>query len=112
MRPADVRPRRLEFLERAAGGVELAQAAAEDGVDETGLGAEPAAFCQFDGGMDGGVIWNAVQPEELVEAQAQEILQAGFLGPAGGSAGDQPVQRGLPANRAEQELAAEGAVQP
>ena len=70
------------------GGVELAQVSAEDGVDETGLGAEAAAFGLLDRFMDRSVIRDAVESEDLEQSQAQEALERGFLGAPIGLAGD------------------------
>src|ERR1041384_5407502 len=50
--------------------------------------------------MDGGVVGNALEPEELVEAEAEENLKAGPLGTPLGFARNQPVERGLPAHHA------------
>jgi len=74
------------------------------------LGGKTGVFGEFHGFVDGGVRGDAVEPEDLVEAQAQEVLEGGFgLGP-GGFPGDQAVERGLPADDAANELVAEPAV--
>ena len=54
---------------------------------------------------------NAVEPENLVEAEAQQILQArAFVRVRRGLAGDEPVERGLPADDAADEFVAQAAV--
>ena len=100
----------FEIGEQPAGGFGLAQATAQNGVDEAGLGAEAGAFGQLDGFMNGGVRRDAVEPEDLVEAGLEEDLEGGALFAAGGFAGDEPVERGLPADDAIDNLLAEAAV--
>ena len=54
---------------------------------------------------------NAVEKEDLVEAEAQEILECGALLAAGGGlAGDEAVECGLPADDAADKLVAEAAI--
>jgi hypothetical protein len=60
--------------------------------------------------MDGGVVRNAVQPKDLVETEAEEDLEEGFLGAPLGFAGDHPIESGLPAGYAVGQLLREGAV--
>ena len=50
--------------------------------------------------MDGSMGRNAIQPEDLIKPEAQQILQGGFLRAAAGFAGDQPVEGGQPADHA------------
>ncbi|MEY2467109.1 MAG: hypothetical protein QOD03_1630, partial [Verrucomicrobiota bacterium] len=54
-----------------------------DGVHKPGLRAKAAAFGLLNGFVDGGVIGNAVEPKNLIKAEAQEILQANFLRSSG-----------------------------
>src|SRR5262249_49107531 len=108
---ADVGLGRLEFGEQGFGGVELAEVTAEDGVDESGLGAEASLFCLFNSFIDGGMVRDAVEPEDLVEAKSQEVLQHRLLRAAwGGLAGNEPVKGGLPADDAVNELLREASV--
>ena len=107
---AEVRLSRFEVGEEGFGGVEFAQVAAQDGIDEAGLRAESVLPGLLDGFVDGGVVGDAVEPENLVEAETQEILQSGFLGAAGSLAGDEPIERGLPADDAVNEFLAEAAI--
>jgi len=60
--------------------------------------------------MDGGVVGNAVEPENLVEAEPQQVLQAGVLFAPIGFLRDEPVERGLPADGAADEFVAEAAI--
>ena len=91
--------------------VGLAQITAQYGVDETGLMAVTGTFGLLDGFMDGGVRWDTVEPENLVEAEAQQIFQRRPLLARGvGFAGDKPVERGLPAHDAADEFVTKAAV--
>src|SRR5674476_326579 len=90
--------------------VRLAQVAAQDGVDEAGLRVEAGVLGEFDGFVHGGVAGNAVEPEDLIEAEAQEILQGKLLAAPAGLARDEPVERGLPADGAADEFVAEAAI--
>ena len=111
MRVADVGLAGFKVGECGFGGIAFAQITAEDGVDESGLRTKACLFGLLDGFIDGGVAGNAVQPENLVEPEPQEILQHGFLSAAGGGfAGDQPIQRGLPADDAVDEFLAKAAI--
>ena len=98
---------RLEFGQQAPGGVGLAQVAAQDGIDESRLGGEAALPGQLDGFVDGGMVGDAFEPENLVKAQPQEILQRGLLYPRFGLAVDEPIQGRLPADDAVGELLAQ-----
>lgn len=60
--------------------------------------------------MHGGVGRDAVQPEQLIQPQAQQILKARFLLAARGLASDQPIQRGLPPDDAGDEFECEAAI--
>ena len=102
----------FEFRKRGFGGIELAEVTAQDGVDEAGLRAEAGLFGLLDGFIDGGVVGDAVEPENLVEAKAQECLQHRLLGAALRFARDQPIQRSLPTDDAIHEFLAEAAIGP
>ena len=73
-------------------------------------GAEAQSFGQLDRFMHGGVVGNALQPEQLVEPQVQQGPQRGVLGAAVGFARDQPVQRALPADHAIDQFLAQSPV--
>lgn len=60
--------------------------------------------------MNGGVVGDAVQPENLEEAESQQILKPCFLCAALRFAGDKPVERGLPADDTKNELLAKTAI--
>ena len=60
--------------------------------------------------MHGSVVGNPVEPENLVEAQPQQVLEAGFLFTAISLSADEPVERGLPADDAIDEFLAQGAI--
>ena len=85
-----------EAIERGAPLIALAQAAAQRGVDESGGVAHIAHAGKRYGFMDGGVIGHAVQPENLVEAQPQQIAHERGLFAAGGALINQPIQRRAP----------------
>ena len=111
MREADGRVGCFQILEGLFGGVKFAQITAQDGVDKAGFGAEALAFGEFDGFMDGGVRRDFIEPEDLVEAQAKEILYAGVLPAALRLPGNEPIQRGLPADDAINQFLAQCAVE-
>jgi hypothetical protein len=101
----------FELVEEEAGSVAFAAVATEESVEEAGLGSEAGMAGEFDGFVDGGVVGDAVEPEELVETEAEEGAEGGLLVAAGGGfAGDEPVEGGLPADDAVDEFLAEAAV--
>ena len=110
MRPAQRRLRGFEFAEQFFGRVSFAQIAAQNGVHKTGLGAKTTLLGQFDCFIDSRVVGDAVEPEDLVEAEPQQILQGRFLFPPVGFAGDEPVQCCLPADDAVRDFLAKAAV--
>src|SRR6266478_1276018 len=65
---------------------------------------------QFDGFVARGMIWDAIEPKNLVKAQPEEVLQQRFLRATFGLAGDKPIQRHLPADNAIDKLLAQMAV--
>src|SRR5579863_5574688 len=91
----------------------LAEVAAKDGIDEPGLGTVAGAFGELDGLVDSGVWRDTVQPEDLVEAEAEQVLDGGALLAARHSlAGDETIKGGLPADDAADEFVAEAAIGP
>ncbi len=56
------------------------------------------------------VVGNPVEPENLVEAEPEQVLEAGFLFPLIRLPADEPVERGLPANHAIDQLLTQGAI--
>jgi hypothetical protein len=60
--------------------------------------------------MNGGVVGNPVEPENLVETQPQQYLEPQLLRAPAGFARDEPVQRRLPADGAIGQLLAKAAV--
>jgi len=110
MRPADGGLSLFEELKFLDGLVAFAKVSAKDGVDEAGLRTEAEAFAKLDGFMDGGVIGNAVEPKDLVEAEAQENLNGEVLAASAGFAVDEPIEGALPADEAECEFVAEAAI--
>jgi hypothetical protein len=60
--------------------------------------------------MNSGMIRDAVQTEQLVEAQAKENLQERFLGASLRFATNYPIERRLPAGYAINEFLQEGAI--
>ena len=85
----------------------FAQISAQDGIDKTGLGTVPGLPGLLDGLVDGGVRGDAVEPENLVKAEPQEILQVAVLLAAFCFAGDKPIQGQLPARHAIDQFLAE-----
>ena len=96
-----------QLCQEAPGAVELAQEAAEEGVDESGLGAEAGFLGQLNGFVDSGMVGDAVEPENLVKPEAQEVLEHRVLGAPVGFPRDEPVEGGLPADDAVNKLLAE-----
>jgi hypothetical protein len=104
-----VRPRHggigvAEGGELGAEAVAVAVAAAEDGVDEAALRAETGLAGEGDGFVDGGVGRDAVEKEELVKAQPEQVLEGGFLGAPVGTLDDQPIEGGALAQDPVNEL--------
>ena len=91
--------------------VKFAEIGAENGVDETGLRDVAGTFGLLNSFVDGGVRRNAVEPKNLVEAEAQQIHERGTrLASGRGLARDEPVERGLPAHDAADEFVAQAAI--
>jgi len=107
---AQVRLRGFQLGQQAPGGVELAQVAAQDSVNEPRLQVEAALPGQLDGFVNGGVVGDAIEPKDLVKAEPQEVLQDWLLGARVGFAGDQPIKGGLPADDAIGQLLTQVAV--
>ena len=78
----------LKFVQHAPGLLAFAEITAQDGVDETCLRTEAEHPGQFDGFVDGGMIGNACEPEQLIQSKAQQNLQPQFLGSARGFPGE------------------------
>ncbi len=110
VRPAEVRLGLLERLQRAAGLILFTRITAKERVDEASLRLEAKSFDQLDRLVHSRVIGHAIEPEKLVEAETQEMLQFGLLYAAIGLAGDEPVERGLPAHDAAAEFLAQRAI--
>ena len=111
MRPAERGLGHFHVRENFSHLVELPQVGAEDGVDESGLRNVAGTLGLLDGFVDGGVRRNAIQPENLVEAKAQEIDERGTRGATGrGLARDEAVERGLPADDATNKFVTKSAV--
>ena len=92
-------------------GVSFAQIAAQDGVETADLMFEAGALGEFYGLVNGRVWGDAVEPKNLIEAEAQQILKHRSLGASGrGFAFDEAVERGLPAHNAADEFVAKPAI--
>ena len=65
---------------------------------------------QFDRFVDGGMLGDAIEPEDLVKAQPQQVAQQRLLCARRRLARDQPVQRRLPADDAVGQLLAQVAI--
>ena len=102
--------RGFQLGEPLPGGVEFAKVVPQHRVHETGLGGHAAAFGHLDSFVDGGVARDSIEPENLVESEAQEDLEFWFLQRAGRLAGDQPVERRLPSNHSANQFMGQPAV--
>jgi len=108
----------LELGQERTSAVSLAQITSEQCIDEPGLAVESVAFCQLDTLMNGRMVGNALQPEDLVEAQAQDVLNDRELSTNGGYVAcsvpglpaDQPIERRLPPHHAIDEFLAKAPV--
>ena len=110
MRPAERGIGAAEVEQFPLEGVAFAQAAAQDGIDESGLRAAAELPGQFHRFIHRRVIGDAVEPEDLVEAQAQQDQQRELLLPIVRPAADEPVERGLPADDAEDQFLRQTAI--
>ena len=110
LRPAQRRLRNPQVGQPLSRFHGLAEIAPKKGIDEAGLRTEAALLGELHGLMDGGVVGNAVEPENLVEAEAQQGLECGLLFAPPRFERDEPVQRGLPADDAIDDFLAEAAV--
>jgi hypothetical protein len=99
-----------EVFEEGFGFLDDAGVMAEDGVDKTGLGAEVEGVSGLDGFVDGGVWGDAVEPEELVETEAEEDADGGGGFVLAGLAIDEPIEGGTPAEGAGADLVDEGTI--
>src|SRR5262245_52142418 len=101
----------LQVLKRDPRGGLLTHIVPEDRIDVTGLPAEPQSVRQLDGFVDRRVVWDAVEPEELVKAEMEDVIEAG-LGRAIVPAFlvDQPLERAAPTDDPEDELDRQPAV--
>jgi hypothetical protein len=68
----------FQIFEQRARGVVLAQVAAQDGIHETGLGLQSFALGNLHRFIDRGMIGDAIQPKNLIQAKAQQDLEQGF----------------------------------
>jgi hypothetical protein len=100
----------LEFGQQAAGVLKFAQVTAQHRVDKSGLRTETALPRQLDRFVDRGMMRDAIEPEDLVQPKPQEILQRRFLDAALRFAGDEPIERCLPAHDAINQLLTEMAI--
>ena len=64
-------------------------------------------FGQLNRLMHGGMVGDAIEPENLVKPKPQQILQSRFLRPALRPPRHQPIQRRLPADHAINQLLAQ-----
>ena len=98
MGKAKMRLSGAQFGQQQVGGRKLTQVSAQQGINESGLWTKSHAFGQLDSDVDRGMAGNAVQPEDLVQADAEQILEGWLLGAVAGLASDEPIECGLPAN--------------
>ncbi len=71
-RPAGGRVCLAQSGQRLTGGLAFPGVATQDGIDESTLGSEAELAGEGDGIVDDGVIGDAIQPEQLVEAEAEQ----------------------------------------
>ena len=104
MRPAQRGIGAAEVVQFPLERVAFAQTTAQDGIDESGLRAAAQLPGQLHRFIHGSVIGDAVEEEDLVEAQAQQDQECEFLLSIVRPAADEPVECGLPANDAEDQF--------
>lgn len=90
--------------------VAIAVAAPEHGIEEAALRDETGLAGEFDRFVDGGVGRDAVEKEQLVDAEAEKVLERGLLGASVGAPGDDPVEGGALAEDAVDEFLGEAAI--
>ena len=90
--------KRLQLLLR---GVAFSKIAPQNCINKSRLRAEPQLFGHLDRFMHRCVVWNAVQPEHLIEAKPEQNLQNGLLCPAFSALRDEPIERRLPTDGAK-----------
>jgi hypothetical protein len=110
MGEAEVWLGRFEVLEKFSRWFGFPEISAQNGIDESGLGAEAGLAGQLDRLVDRGVIGDAVEPEDLVKAELEQMLERTFLGAILRFAGNKPVEGLLPADDAVNQLLAEAPV--
>jgi hypothetical protein len=110
LRPAERGPGNFQIGQEFFSLARFTQVAAQNGVHKTGLRAEAALLGEFHGFVDGGMVGNAVEPENLVEAEAQQVLEHVLLFASVGFSQDEPVECGLPADDAIDNFLAQPAI--
>ena len=100
----------LEFFETAFHLFTLAGATPEQGIDEARLRFTAQILGQRDRLVDSGVVGNALQPEHLVEGQAEDDQDGLFLLAALGALVDQPVEGALPADDSSHQFLEQAAI--
>src|SRR6185295_6971623 len=88
----------LKICKQFRRGIPFADVAAQHSVDESRLRAKAGIAGELDNDMDGSVMGNAVEPEDLIEAQLKQNAKRRFLRAAISFAGDKPIKRRLLAN--------------
>ena len=105
MRPSDRGVRLAERGKVGPDSIAIAVASAEDGVEKSALVVEPGFPGEHDRLVDGGVGRDAIEEEELVDAEPEKILERGLLATSVGAAGDDPIEcRALSKNAVNQLL--------
>jgi hypothetical protein len=104
---AQVRLTGFEAVDECAGLLPFPAVGAEDGVDETALGAGAEGAGEFDGLVDDGMVGHAIEPEQLVEAEAEECGEGGGRVGLPAFASDEPVKESLLAADAIDQFLAE-----
>jgi len=86
----------LQLSQKRARGFRFSEITSQHGIDESSLGTKPVSLCQFYGDIHSGMTRNSIQPEDLVKAHAQQVLQEDLLRAVTRLAGNEPIQSGLP----------------
>jgi len=110
MRLAKRRSSVLQVGDIAGDLLPLAEEAPHHGVDEPGLAEAFLGLGQADALIDDGVLGDAVEEENLVQAEPQNFLHCWLLFATFGGAFNEPVEQSSPSHATGDEFAAEAGV--
>lgn len=100
----------FEFVEQRARRFKFPEVSPQQRIHKSRLCSKAPLFGQFHGHVNRGMARDTVQPENLVQAETEQVLESGFLSPMAGLAIDQPVQSCLPSDDPIHELLTQPAV--